>query len=96
MPNYIGQWYTHVHIVLNLCLYFFAPVHYDTQSSTLQMCQMELSFWQLNYFELVDVHFTVALEYVDPKIRYRYPPCSAYDGNYEIRNAKISLQEIWH
>jgi D-xylose reductase len=54
---------------------------------------MSLNFWQLDYFDLVYIHFPVALKYVDPKIRY--PPGWAYDGKDEIRYAKISLQETW-
>lgn len=52
-----------------------------------------LDDWGLDYFDLVYVHFPIALEYVDPKVRY--PPGWAYDGADEIRYAKTSLQETW-
>jgi D-xylose reductase len=42
---------------------------------------------------LVYIHFPVALEYVDPKVRY--PPGWAYDGADEIRYAKTPLLETW-
>lgn len=52
-----------------------------------------LSDWGLNYFDLVYIHFPIALEYVDPKVRY--PPGWTYDGQDEVRYAKTSLQETW-
>jgi D-xylose reductase len=52
-----------------------------------------LQLWGLDYFDLVHVHFPIALEYVDPKLRY--PPGWAYDGQDEIRFAKTSLYETW-
>ena len=55
--------------------------------------ERSLKDWGVEYFDLVYIHFPIALEYVDPKVRY--PPGWAYDGQDEIRYAKISLQETW-
>jgi len=52
-----------------------------------------LEFWGLDYFDLVYIHFPVALEYVDPSVRY--PPGWAYDGKSEIRYAKTPLLETY-
>jgi D-xylose reductase len=52
-----------------------------------------LDFWGLDYFDLVYIHFPVALEYVDPKTRY--PPGWTYDGKDEVRFGKSSLQETY-
>lgn len=52
-----------------------------------------LEFWGLDYFDLVYIHFPVALEYVDPSVRY--PPGWAYDGDSEIRYAKTPLLETY-
>jgi D-xylose reductase len=52
-----------------------------------------LSDWGLEYFDLVYIHFPVALEYVDPKVRY--PPGWTYDGKDEVRYAHVGLQDTW-
>ncbi|KAK3942162.1 NADP-dependent oxidoreductase domain-containing protein [Diplogelasinospora grovesii] len=53
----------------------------------------QLADWGLEYFDLYLIHFPVALEYVDPSVRY--PPGWHYDGNSEIRPSKASIQETW-
>lgn len=35
----------------------------------------------------------IALEYVDPSVRY--PPGWAYDGDNDIRAARVPLQQTW-
>ena len=52
-----------------------------------------LARFGLDYFDLVYLHFPIALEYVDPKVRF--PPGWAYDGKDEIRYAKIPFHETY-
>jgi D-xylose reductase len=52
-----------------------------------------LDLWGLDYFDLVYIHFPIALEYVEPSVRY--PPGWTFDGKDEVRYAKTSLQETW-
>lgn len=53
----------------------------------------QLADWGIDYFDLYLVHFPVALEYVDPSVRY--PPGWFYDGKSEIRPGKATIQETW-
>lgn len=53
----------------------------------------QLADWGVDYFDLYLIHFPVALEYVDPSVRY--PPGWHYDGSSEIRPSKASIQETW-
>ena len=53
----------------------------------------QLADWQIDYFDLFLIHFPVALEYVDPSVRY--PPGWHYDGESEIRWSKATNQETW-
>jgi D-xylose reductase len=53
----------------------------------------QLADWGLEYFDLYLIHFPVALEYVDPSVRY--PPGWQYDGKDEIRPSKATIQETW-
>ncbi|CAH0037827.1 unnamed protein product [Clonostachys rhizophaga] len=53
----------------------------------------QLADWQVDYFDLFLIHFPVALEYVDPSVRY--PPGWHYDGDKEIRWSKTTNQETW-
>ncbi|KAK4129266.1 Aldo/keto reductase-like protein [Parathielavia appendiculata] len=53
----------------------------------------QLADWGLDYFDLYLIHFPVALEYVDPSVRY--PPGWHYDGKSEIRPSKATIQETW-
>lgn len=53
----------------------------------------QLADWQVDYFDLFLIHFPVALEYVDPSVRY--PPGWHYDGKSEIRWSKATNQETW-
>ena len=55
--------------------------------------QKQLADWGLDYFDLYLIHFPVALEYVDPSVRY--PPGWHYDGKSEIRPSKATIQETW-
>lgn len=53
----------------------------------------QLADWGIDYFDLYLIHFPVALEYVDPSVRY--PPGWHYDGQSEIRPSKATIQETW-
>ncbi|KAL2136261.1 hypothetical protein VTI74DRAFT_4694 [Chaetomium olivicolor] len=53
----------------------------------------QLADWGIDYFDLYLIHFPVALEYVDPSVRY--PPGWHYDGKSEIRPGKATIQETW-
>jgi len=53
----------------------------------------QLADWGIDYFDLYLIHFPVALEYVDPSVRY--PPGWHYDGKSEVRPSKASIQETW-
>nr|UMZ45331.1 hypothetical protein [Paramyrothecium sp.] len=53
----------------------------------------QLADWQIDYFDLFLIHFPVALEYVDPSVRY--PPGWHYDGKSEVRWSKATNQETW-
>lgn len=53
----------------------------------------QLADWQVDYFDLFLIHFPVALEYVDPSVRY--PPGWWYDGESEVRWSKATNQETW-
>lgn len=53
----------------------------------------QLADWGLEYFDLYLIHFPVALEYVDPSVRY--PPGWHYDGKSEIRPSKATIQDTW-
>ncbi|KAM5374643.1 hypothetical protein ACJZ2D_006421 [Fusarium nematophilum] len=57
------------------------------------ICRRQLADWQIDYFDLFLIHFPVALEYVDPEVRY--PPGWHYDGEKEIRWSKATNQETW-
>jgi D-xylose reductase len=52
----------------------------------------QLADWGIEYFDLYLIHFPVALEYVDPAVRY--PPGWHYEGD-EIRPSKATIQETW-
>ncbi|KAK1781853.1 xylose reductase [Copromyces sp. CBS 386.78] len=53
----------------------------------------QLADWGVDYFDLYLIHFPVALEYVDPSVRY--PPGWHFDGQSEIRPSKATIQETW-
>ena len=53
----------------------------------------QLADWQVDYFDLFLIHFPVALEYVDPSVRY--PPGWHYDGVSEVRWSKATNQDTW-
>ncbi|KAI9841424.1 MAG: NAD(P)H-dependent D-xylose reductase (XR) [Sclerophora amabilis] len=57
------------------------------------ICQKQLNDWGISYFDLYIMHFPIALEYVDPSVRY--PPGFTYDGKSEIRTSKATIQETW-
>lgn len=58
-----------------------------------EIAQKQLEDWGLEYFDLYLIHFPIALEWVDPKVRY--PPGWNYDGKSEVRHARIPLQQTW-
>ncbi|KAK3337415.1 NADP-dependent oxidoreductase domain-containing protein [Cercophora scortea] len=53
----------------------------------------QLADWGVDYFDLYLIHFPIALEYVDPSVRY--PPSWFYDGEKEIRPSKATIQSTW-
>ncbi|KAI5458072.1 NADP-dependent oxidoreductase domain-containing protein [Mariannaea sp. PMI_226] len=57
------------------------------------IARRQLADWQIDYFDLFLIHFPVALEYVDPEVRY--PPGWFYDGESEVRWSKATNQETW-
>lgn len=57
------------------------------------ICRKQLEDWGVDYFDLFLIHFPIALEYVDPSVRY--PPGWYYDGEKEIRTSKATIQETW-
>lgn len=58
-----------------------------------QLAKKQLADWGLKSFDLFLIHFPIALEYVDPSVRY--PPGWAYDGKNDIRCVRIPLQQTW-
>ncbi|KAL8400139.1 hypothetical protein RB594_000516 [Gaeumannomyces avenae] len=53
-----------------------------------------LADWGIDYFDLYLIHFPVALEYVDPAVRY--PPGWHYDAEgKEMRRSKATIQDTW-
>jgi D-xylose reductase len=58
-----------------------------------EACEKSLKDWGLEYFDLYLIHFPVALEYVDPKVRY--PPGWQVDGKDKICWSKATIQETW-
>jgi D-xylose reductase len=59
------------------------------------MVLKQLKDWGLDYFDLYIMHFPIALEYVDPAIRY--PPGWFHDGvtPTDIRQSKATIRETW-
>lgn len=57
------------------------------------MARKQLGDLGIDYFDLYIVHFPVALEHVDPSVRY--PPGWFYDGVSEIRRSDATIQETW-
>ncbi len=53
----------------------------------------QLADWGLDYFDLYLIHFPVALEYVDPSVRY--PPGWQVDGADKISRSNATIQETW-
>ncbi|KAF4981241.1 hypothetical protein FZEAL_2929 [Fusarium zealandicum] len=58
------------------------------------ICRRQLADWQIDYFDLFLIHFPVALEYVDPEVRYP-PGWHVDDAQTEIRWSKATNQETW-
>lgn len=59
------------------------------------VCRHQLSDWGVDYFDLYYIHFPVAIEYVDPSVRYP-PGWHADDAGKEIRYSKATLESTWH
>ncbi|KAH8899417.1 Aldo/keto reductase [Thozetella sp. PMI_491] len=53
----------------------------------------QLADWGLEYFDLYLIHFPVALEYVDPSVRY--PPGWHVDGDSKVSRSNATIQETW-
>ncbi|ROT35001.1 NAD(P)H-dependent D-xylose reductase [Sodiomyces alkalinus F11] len=58
-----------------------------------KMARKQLADLGIDYFDLYFIHFPVALEHVDPSVRY--PPGWFYDGVSEIRRSDATIQETW-
>ncbi|POS76393.1 NAD(P)H-dependent D-xylose reductase [Diaporthe helianthi] len=58
------------------------------------ICKKQLADWGIDYFDLYLIHFPVALEYVDPSVRYP-PGWFVDDAGTEIRTSKATIQETW-
>jgi D-xylose reductase len=59
------------------------------------MVRKQLKDWGLDYFDLYIMHFPIALEYVDPEVRY--PPGWFFDGvtPTDIRQSKATIRDTW-
>jgi D-xylose reductase len=66
---------------------------FHARDQVVPIAKKQLADWGLEYFDLFLIHFPVALEYVDPSVRY--PPGWAYDGKEDYRTAKHPLHETW-
>lgn len=66
---------------------------FHEQDKVEPICRKQLADWQVDYFDLFLIHFPVALEYVDPSVRY--PPGWFHDGEKEVRWSKATNQETW-
>ncbi|KAJ4134717.1 D-xylose reductase [Fusarium equiseti] len=67
---------------------------YHDKENVEPITRKQLADWQIDYFDLFLIHFPVALEYVDPSVRY--PPGWHYDdAGTEIRWSKATNQETW-
>jgi D-xylose reductase len=53
----------------------------------------QLADWGVDYFDLYLIHFPVALEYVDPSVRY--PPGWHFDGQSKVIRSRATIQETW-
>ncbi|PSR94173.1 NADP-dependent oxidoreductase domain-containing protein [Coniella lustricola] len=58
------------------------------------ICRKQLADWGIDYFDLYLIHFPVALEYIDPSVRYP-PGWFVDDAGTEIRSSKATIQETW-
>jgi len=56
-------------------------------------CRKQLEDWGVDYFDLYIMHFPIALEYVDPSVRY--PPEWFVDGKSTIRQSRATIRETW-
>lgn len=54
--------------------------------------RQQLKWWGIDYFDVFYMHFPVALEYVDPDIRY---PSGWRNLNDEVSQGKTPIQETW-
>jgi D-xylose reductase len=67
---------------------------YHDKENVEPITRRQLADWQIDYFDLFLIHFPVALEYVDPEVRY--PPGWHYDdAGTEIRWSKATNEETW-
>ncbi|KIY51302.1 Aldo/keto reductase [Fistulina hepatica ATCC 64428] len=66
---------------------FHAPAHVH------EAARMQLQHWGLEYFDLLLVHFPIALQYVDPK--HRYPPAWWDDNKQLLPMEKTPMQATW-
>ncbi|KAH7375219.1 NAD(P)H-dependent D-xylose reductase [Plectosphaerella cucumerina] len=57
------------------------------------IARKQLADLGIDYFDLYVIHFPVALEWVDPEVRY--PPGWHVDGKSEIRYSKATIHETW-
>ncbi|MBE3043446.1 aldo/keto reductase [Candidatus Bathyarchaeota archaeon] len=57
------------------------------------IARKQLADWGIDYFDLYIVHFPVALEWVDPAVRY--PPGWHFDGGDKVIRSRATIQETW-
>ncbi|KAI9659441.1 MAG: NAD(P)H-dependent D-xylose reductase (XR) [Bathelium mastoideum] len=57
------------------------------------IAKKQLADWGVDYFDLYIVHFPIALEYVDPSVRY---PPGWNDAKGGVTPSKASLESTWH
>lgn len=57
------------------------------------ICKKQLADWGIDYFDLYIVHFPIALQYVDPSVRY---PPGWNDAKGGVSYSKATLESTWH
>ncbi|UPK99199.1 hypothetical protein LCI18_010134 [Fusarium solani-melongenae] len=67
---------------------------YHEEQHVEPITRRQLADWQVDYFDLFLIHFPVALEYIDPSVRYP-PGWHIDDAQTEIRWGKATNQETW-
>ncbi|KAE9398469.1 Aldo/keto reductase [Gymnopus androsaceus JB14] len=58
-----------------------------------KIAKMQLGLWGLEYFDLFLIHFPIALQYIDPEVKYP-PEWFSVDGK-SVNLEKTPMQETW-